>query len=137
MLKRENGGGNEDSHLLSSKHRLVRRAECDLGLSESNVSAKESVHRIRLHHILFYILNSVKLRIGLVIAKRRLKVTLKIVVLGESKALSARTLGVKLDKLLCYVLNDSLGLCLGPSPLARAEFRKLYKSVVRMSADIL
>ena len=121
MLKREDGCGNEYRHLLSAKHRLVSGAKRDLGLTESNVAAKKSVHRDGGGHILFDILNSLKLSRSFVVFKCRLKILLQVVILGERKSRAAHSLGVQLDKLLRHLLDRRLSLSLSPCPLPAAK----------------
>ena len=80
VLKSEERSRNEYRYLLPVKYGFVRRAKCYLGLAESDVSAKKSVHWDRAFHVFLDFLCDRKLGVGLLILKCRLKIALKVVI---------------------------------------------------------
>ena len=97
MLHGENGSRHKDRHLLTAKDRLVRRSEGNLGLTESNVAAKQSVHGDGAHHILLYFLYGHGLTVRLLIVKGRLKILLEVVVGRECDTAETHAGGIKLN----------------------------------------
>ena len=122
MLERKDGRRHENCNLLARQNRLVRRAECDLGLTVANVTAKQSVHGDGTHHVLLYVAYRVCLTVGLVVVKRLLKASLHLVVGKECVAGLPHSLGVELDKLLCHLLDRALGSCSRLFPALAAHF---------------
>ena len=51
MLESQYGGGYQHGHLLIVRYRLERGADSYLGLSETNVSTNQPVHRTGTFHI--------------------------------------------------------------------------------------
>ena len=58
VLLRQQRRRHEDRHLLAVLDRLERGAQRDLGLAEADVSDQQPVHRLRLFHIGFHVVDS-------------------------------------------------------------------------------
>ena len=117
MLPGKHRCGHKNCALFSVKHTFECRTKCHLSLSEAHISAEESVHRNRLHHILLNFLNAAKLVIGLGVIKSRLKILLPVVVLGECKSLCLSALCIKGNKLVSHILDSLLDPGTGLLPL--------------------
>ena len=137
MLECEERGRHKNRHLLAAKHRLICSTHRDLGLTEAYVTAKQAIHRARLHHVLFNILDRGNLCLGLLIFKARLEIGLQVVILRKCKPGTARALGIELDQILGDILDRCLSSRLGTIPLIAAKARELDKAVIGMCADIL
>ena len=136
MLKRKNCGGHEYGNLLAAHYCLERRAQCNLGLAEANVTAKQAVHRHGLHHIALDLLDCDELRLGLLIFKGSGKLVLKLTVGGECKAGAPLPFGVKTDKVLCDILCRALCTRLCATPVTAAHLGKLDRAALVLFADI-
>ena len=116
MLPRKNCGRHKNCALLSVKHTFECRSECDLRLSEANVSAEKSVHGNGLHHVLLYFLDTPELVVRLGVIETCFKIVLPVGIGRECKALCLTALCVKCDKLVRHILDGFLytGACLLP-----------------------
>ena len=137
MLKRKNGGGHEYRDLLATHYCLKCRTKRDLGLTESNVTAKQTVHRYGLHHISLDLLNGNELRLGFLILKRCGKLVLKLTVGRKCKAGCPLPFSIKADKILGNILCRTLCARLGTAPITATHFGKLDSAVIVLFADIL
>jgi len=61
MLLRENCRWHEHRHLLSIHHRFERRANANLRLSEADVAADQTVHRLCPFHVALGLANGFEL----------------------------------------------------------------------------
>ena len=136
VLIREDRRRREDSALLAREYALHRRAECDLGLAEADVSAEQSLHRTYALHISLYLGDSGKLVVRLDVGKALLEVVLYLVVGIECEALAFLALRVEGDELVSHVLDSALDVAAGLLPLARAELVQLHAAVVART-DVL
>ena len=73
MLLGQDGGGNQVDHLLSLLDRLEGRPESDLSLSVAHIAADQPVHDLPALHVLFCVLDSGKLVVGLLIGEHLFK----------------------------------------------------------------
>ena len=78
MLKRKNRCRHKDCTLFAVGNALERRSESNLCLTESDIAAKQSIHRVRLFHIVLDFLYTSELIIGLFIFKTTFKIILHI-----------------------------------------------------------
>ena len=108
MLERKNGCGHKNCALFAVCNTFENGSERNLRFAETDVTAKQPVHRIRFFHILFDFVNAAKLVIGLNVFKPAFKIALHINIFRECVTLHFDALGIKLDKLLCHILNGTL-----------------------------
>ena len=136
VLQSEQSGRNEKCHLLAAKHCLVGGAQSNLGLAVAYVTAKQTVHWNRLHHVALDLISCRQLAVGLLKGKGILKCLLVTVVRGESVSGAAHTLGVQTNEVLCNVLcrRRCTGFCLFPA--FTPHFGELDKSVIGVCTDI-
>ena len=83
MLCGQNCCRHEIRNLIPCHDRLKRTSERNLGLSVSNVSAQQSVHRIRLFHILFHLLYASELVVSFLKRELCFKIALPLIILRE------------------------------------------------------
>ena len=125
MLPGKDGRGHEHGDLKAVGNALERRAQRHLGLAETDVAAKQAVHRNGALHIAFDLSDRVKLAVGFGVLELRLELLLKLVVGRKGVPLYTLTRSIKGNQLLGYALRRASGLCLGALPLGRTHFRQL------------
>ena len=106
MLEGKDSCRHKNGALLPVRNTLERRPESDLGLSEADVAAKESVHRIRLLHIVFNLVHGDKLIVRFFKFKSALKVVLHIKIFRKRKSFCTQPLCVYFCKLGRHVLDS-------------------------------
>ena len=121
MLPSKDGSRSKKSALLSVRNAFERGAECDLGLSEAHVSAKKSVHRHRLFHILFYLGNAAELIVRFRVGESAFKIALKVAFIRKRKPLRLRAYGIKLRKFLRHILDGFFYPASGLLPISRKK----------------
>ena len=136
VLKRKNRRGHKNRRLFPRFNRLERGAHRDLCLTEADVSAKQSVHRAGLFHVLLDFLYRLKLTVGFDVLERLLEIPLHIVVGSKGKSGASLTFGIQLYKLLCHFLRRRFDLALCLSPLGTAETGELKCAVLTFCADV-
>ena len=80
-------------------------SQSDLGFAETHITAKKSVHGVRLFHILFDFVDASYLVVCFVIFKTSFKIVLHINIGGESVALGLHSSGIKFDKFFRHILG--------------------------------
>ena len=104
MLHRKYCCRHQHRDLLSAVHRLERGAQCHLRLTESDIAAKQSVHRMRVLHVFFYLRRRLKLTVRLGPFEHSLEFVLHLGIGSERISLPVLPCGIKRDKLLCDIL---------------------------------
>ena len=87
MLKREYSRGHEHRHLLAVSGSFERRTDCNLSLSEPDVTADKPVHRAAVLHISFHCLNCFFLIGSVLVHERRFEFGLEESVRREGESL--------------------------------------------------
>ena len=100
MLPSQDRGRHQEGALFALADTFKSGAQGHLGLTETDVSAQQAVHRNRPLHIVFNLIDAPKLIIGLFKLKPALKVILQIGVGGEGITRCMHPLGIKGDKAL-------------------------------------
>ncbi len=118
MLQSQDGGRDQHRHLLAVGYRFKCRTDGNFGLSKSNITADQAVHREGLLHIGFDIGCSLYLVGRIFINERSLQLSLQVSVRQKRKTFGTFPLGIELDELLCNVFDPVLGLDLQPVPCA-------------------
>ena len=136
MLVREDGGRHEYRNLLAAHDSLERSSERNLGLTVSYVAAEQSVHGVRLFHVLSDVVYRGKLSVRLLVFKRIGKFPAHIVVGVKGNTLRSLSSGVKLNKLLCHLSCCGFGFALCAHPVRSAHLRQLYHACVRACSDV-
>ena len=136
VLPCEYGGRHQNSALLGIHDALECGSYSYLSLSEADIAAEKSVHRLFLFHIIHYLLYAAKLVVRFIVRESAFKVVLPVGILTEGIALCGSSLGIELDKLVSHILDrlfySGSGLC----PLGGVELIELYNAVL-LGADIL
>ena len=117
MLLCKDGRRNKNRHLAVVLHGLEGRADGDLRLAKSHVSADEAVHDLRGLHVLLDSGNRRELILGLFIGEHLLELLLPEAVLREGMALLLGPLCIEIDKILRDLLDGTFDLVLGLLPV--------------------
>ena len=108
VLLRQNGGRDEHGHLHAVHHRLERGAHGDLGLAETDIAAKQAIHRADLFHILLQFVGGGQLVGGFRVGKGRLELGLHGGVFRELVAALGLSFGLGLQQLGGQILYGLL-----------------------------
>ena len=121
MLQCQDGCGNQHGNLLAFSHHLECRTDGDLCFSKSDISANQSVHRVGLFKILFYIDRGLDLIRRVFVNKRSLQFSLQIGIRGAGKSGSSPPFSIQFDQLLCNILDPALRFVLQLIPYIRSQ----------------
>ena len=122
MLEGENGGRNQNSDLLAVRYRLEGRSDSHFGLTESHVSADQTVHRTGILHVLLHRPGGFFLVGRILIHKGRFQFFLQVRVGREGKSLGGLPAGIQADQFLGNILHAGLGAALEVGPGLGTEF---------------
>ena len=125
MLLREHGRRRNDDSLLSAAHRLERRADCDLGLAESDIAADQPVHRAHRLHVGLGLGDRPELVAGLGEKKRSLEFLLPVRVGRERVPDPVFPFGLDLEHAGRVFVNPLRGLRFRPLPSPVSELREI------------
>ena len=127
MLESQYGGGYQHGHLLIVRYRLECRTDSHLGLSETNVSTNQPVHRTGTFHIRLDLGGSLHLVRRVLIDEAGFQLMLHEAVrrVGETRLLLA--FGIEEDQVPGDILHLRLGTFLHLFPCACAELAQLRR----------
>ena len=130
MLLRQHCGRGKESHLLAAHHRLERRADGDLRLAESHVTANETVHGSRRFHIALRVGDRHELIGSFVERKRILELALPSVVRGKDEARLHLAFRLHAQEFFGVSQHGCLraGACFLPTPVAQLAQRGISPS---------
>ena len=130
VLKRQDGGGNEEGDLVSVRDGLEGGAQRHLGLPDSHIAAQQAVHGLSGLHVLFDLVAASQLVIRLLIREAQLKIPLPVGVLREGDPLGLLPLGIELDQFLRHLPDRAVDLLLGLLPLSGIEAVQRHLAVI-------
>ncbi len=121
VLEAEHRSRCQHGDLLAILHRLEGRAHGNFGLAVTNVTAEQTVHRLRRFHVGFDIRNRRQLVVGLVEVEGVFELALHVVIRREGRAHCSFALRIELQKLFGHVLHGLLHTRFGLGPGRIAE----------------
>ena len=121
MLLREKCRGREHYDLSAVHDGFEHRPESDFCLAESDVAAKEPVHRFLGFHVCLYLLHGTELVISLNVRKSVFEELLLLIVRSACEALVYASCSVYLKKVVSNFLDGFPGARNGLLPLVTAK----------------
>ena len=137
MLLDEQGGGHEHGHLLALLDRLEGRPDRDLGLAVADVAADQSVHRDRLLHIGFDLVDGRELVGGLHVVEGVLELPLPGSVGAVGVADRGLTCRVEADEFAGDLLDGLARLGLRRLPVGAAHLVQARALPADIAADLV
>ena len=128
MLLGENRGRYQYRDLLAPLHRLERGPHRQLCFSVTDISANETVHRLRFFHVTLDRFHGVKLVTGLVVGERFIEGGDSGVVFRKGMARSLRSDRLHLEQLCRQIVDRFLGTGLLLRPQRAADLVELARS---------
>ena len=124
MLLCQHSCRRQHRHLLAIKHSLKSSTQCHLSLTITDITAQQTLHRLRLFHISFDFRNRLQLVRRFLIGKRCFKVLLQLAIRRKSVAWHNLPLSVQTQQLLSQLCNRLRRLSCSTLPICTAHFRK-------------
>ena len=124
MLICQNSGWHQESNLFSIHYSFKSSSYGNFRLTVSNITAKQSIHRLRLFHIFFDFPDGSQLIRSFLKGKGILKFLLPYSIWPAGKPLGFFSFGIKLNQFLGYVFGCCLGFGLGFGPDSAAHLVK-------------
>ena len=103
----------------------------DLGLAKAHISAKQTIHRKRLFHVLLDFLDRAQLIAGFLIGEGILKLLLPDRILTEAVPRFHAPRRVQIDQILCHDRDRGLGLRLRRLPFTAGQLVDTRRAAVR------
>ena len=121
VLLGQNGGGHQESHLLSVLYRFKSRPDGDLRLAVAHVPADQAVHDFVAFHVLLGSGDGGKLILRFLEGEHFLKFLLPDRILTEGKALLLLPYRIQLHQILCHLVHGASHPRLGTGPFLGAQ----------------
>ena len=125
VLLCQNGGGHQESHLLSVLYRFKSRPDGDLRLAVAHVPADQAVHDSVALHILLGGGDGGELILRFLEGEHFLKFLLPDRILTEGKALLLLPYRIQLHQILCHLVHGTAHPRLGTGPFLGAQLVQL------------
>jgi hypothetical protein len=122
VLLAEDGGRYEDGGLFPCEDRFEHRPDCDLGFSETDIPANETIHGAGAFHVGFGRFDRGELVGGFLEGEGVLKFAEPEVVVGEGVTLRLITRGVEAEELCGVIEGGGLGGLTGFCPGLATDF---------------
>ena len=125
VLLRQDRGGHQVDDLTALLHSLERRAEGDLRLSVSHVTADQPVHDPPLFHVRFDVLDGLQLVLRLLEGEHFLEFLLPDCIRAVFMTFQIHAGGIQGDQFLRDLRHRALHAAPGPAPLRTAQAAQL------------
>jgi hypothetical protein len=110
VLLRQNCRRHKHGNLKSIHRRFKCRAHSDFGLSEADIAAEQTIHRLLALHITLDLRHRTQLVVRLLIGKRLFKLALPCIIRRECMSLRKLSLRIDFEELVGDILHGFLRL---------------------------